>query len=84
MEDRERIGFFLTELTEFSRIGSGFAGEFHLRYYPCSSEESVVQMISAWTSEPDWFGFFDRIIDDRMMEKWIGALRRRGVEVKET
>ena len=38
---------------EFSRIGSGFAKEFHCRYYSCSFGKFVVQMCSVWTFGQD-------------------------------
>ena len=34
-------------------MGSGFAGEFHLRSYSCLFAKLVVQMSLAWTSEQD-------------------------------
>jgi hypothetical protein len=45
--------FFNHEENEFSRIGSGFAGEFHCRCDSCSFEKFVVQMFGAWTSKLD-------------------------------
>ena len=39
---------FNHELHEFSRIGSGFAGEFCYRFYSCLFAKFLVYMCSAW------------------------------------
>jgi hypothetical protein len=43
--------FFNHEWHEFSRMESGFAGEFHCRYHSCSFGEFVVQMFSGSMSK---------------------------------
>jgi hypothetical protein len=47
----ETRGIERVKQDEFSRIGRGFAGEFHWRYDSCLFEEFVVQMLIAFAAE---------------------------------
>ena len=40
----ETRGIKRVKSNKFSRTGSGFAGEFHCRFYSCSFDKFVVQM----------------------------------------
>lgn len=44
---------FNHEEHKFSRMGNGFAGDFHCRYYSCSFGKFMFHMCSAWTTRQD-------------------------------